>query len=249
MVAPEIGPPDLLLAVGKAQAREWNGQLDLVALIGDPPFAGEDRVEGDVLAAVAGQAEIALNAQGIDEELVSPPQIAVGIQHQTEVVVGEDIVAVAQGDPHLSRIVVGDQGDVEVVVVVGDPSLGVDRRSDLVARADLREAGGAGGLAPTRVIEESVYSDGAGGAFDGEGRQILGGEVGVGRGFGGDCGGEQNRGEEHGLPGGEASDEKRKRLELTTHPRTRGIRSPRRLGLILSRALRCSHLLRQPLQM
>ncbi len=174
MVAPEVRAPALLRLVGEAKARERKRDLHLIAALGHAALRVPDRVEADVLRlAPLRHAQVALNAERVDEELIAGGEIAIRIEHDAEVVVAEDVVALAKRRADLRGVVVGDEGDVEVLVVVRDPRFRLDRRCDLVARPDLAEVAELRRLRPGRVIELAVDLDLARDARHGGGRLPL----------------------------------------------------------------------------
>lgn len=117
-----------------------------------------------------------LNTDRIDEELVAPGQIAVGVEHDPEVIVAEDPVAFAERHAHRRGIVVGDQGDVEVLVVVGNPGLRIDRRPSGIARGVLGEVACVGHRLPARIVQFPIDPDRTRGAGDLQCRLVAGRE-------------------------------------------------------------------------
>ncbi len=187
--APEIEPPALDLGHGEAQGGHGDRHLDDVARVGDAGRRVPDDVEAGVLAVDAGPHQVALDAVGIDEELVGPGRLPVGVQEESHRVVVLVLVALAHRRAQCRRVVVADEGRVEVVVVVGEQGLGPHQGRDVVAGLALAETVGAGGVAPARVVETAVDVDLPRGAGDRQGRLVDGREV---RGGGGD-GGDQER--------------------------------------------------------
>ena len=96
---------------------------------------GPDGVPGIVLA--AGDVvldQVHLHAQRVDEELEGAALVVEGVEHDADEIVLEGAVAVGEAGADRRRLrIVGPEGDVEVLVVVGDPALGAHRRRDVVA--------------------------------------------------------------------------------------------------------------------
>ena len=160
---PQKGRPPLLFgSVREPEALERDRQLDPVAVLDHLPLALEDQVEPDVLPTLGGKADVALDPGRVDEDLVPPGGVAVGVQDDPEEVVAEDLVAVADRGPDGGRIVPGDQRDVEVFVVVGDPRLALDRGLALLGRIVLAEPGRPRGALPAGIVQVPVDLDLAG---------------------------------------------------------------------------------------
>ncbi len=87
----------------------------------------------------------------------------------------------------------GDERHVQVIVVVGDERLGLDRRPYAVAGLELGEAGRTRGAPPAGVVQLAVDVDRPGGAPDLQRRHAVGPELRgrIGRGLGGGGGGTQ----------------------------------------------------------
>jgi hypothetical protein len=144
---------------GKAQARERDGHLHLIASICDPPGDVIDEVVAQVLAAVVGPEQVPLDAVGVRGDLVGPDLVAEGVQAEDHVVVRPDAIPLGQGRAHTAWVVIADERDVEVLVIEGQERLRVHRRLDLVPGRMFGEVAGAGGADPAGVIQQTVNVD------------------------------------------------------------------------------------------
>ncbi len=155
-VSPEVDSPRLLLPVRETQAREGHRDLRHPTLIGDPARRLVDDIVGHVLAGGRREEEIPGNPVRVDGDLVGVRRFAVRVETQEHDVVAEDLVPLAEGGPHLLRLVVADEADVEVAVVVRDEGLRIDGRLGLVAGTMLGEVRGLCGSPPARVVKLPV---------------------------------------------------------------------------------------------
>jgi len=165
-------PGELAAAAGEADLLERDRDLDGVAVLVDAACRGPDEVERPVLAAGAVDG-VGLHAQRVDAELVGAALVVEGVEEDDDVVVlheGVDRVAVHQVGADLLRLgIMGAEGDVDVVAVVGDEALGSDRRLDVVARRPLVADWYRGRRLPGGLVEDAVDLDLRGGAGDREG--------------------------------------------------------------------------------
>ncbi len=190
------------LGLGEAQLVERHRDLHHVALVGDPAERVPDDVPGEVLAArdVVLQA-VELDAQRVDEELEGAPLVVERVQLDAHQVVVEDRVAVLQVGADRRRLgVVGAEGDVEAVVVVGHQALGLHRRRGVLARPGLVLEPQRQGLLPGRLVEDAVDRDRRGRPAD-----LVDPGLGAGRGVA-RLAGRRGAGEGQQQPGGGADE-------------------------------------------
>ena len=110
-----------------------------------------DRVPCDVLVAVVEDRVVGLHPGGVHRELVAGPPVVVGVEHQRDVVGRRRVVAA--GEQAHDAVGVGiecpDEG-VQVVLVVGDASLGAELRLGALGRLGLEELSRWPGRTATR---------------------------------------------------------------------------------------------------
>ncbi len=164
----DLEPPAVLALAARriAQALERDGHLRRPAVVDDSPARFEQRVPGPVAApthgpeaaAPAPQYCVPLDAVGVHREAVGPLLVEEGVEDHRDPVVAPGLVAVDPVGAHLGRVaVVGVEGEIEVVGVVGDADLGPLGRGRALDRVGLDEVGHEGRRAPDRVVEAPVH--------------------------------------------------------------------------------------------
>ena len=164
--AGHVEAPALRLAAGVAQALERDPDLDLVALVGDPPLRlpGEVGIQvgaaGDEAADLPGALApdaVALGAQRVHAEEEGAAAVVEGVDVDDDVVVVVDVVAVGHGGADRGRQpVVGHDAEVDRVRRVPDQDLGLLLGGPAVHRLVLPEAAEPGGLGPGGLVEHAV---------------------------------------------------------------------------------------------
>jgi hypothetical protein len=98
-----------------------------------------DEVDAGILS-LCRDLHVALYAEGVGEEHVAERLVAPRVQDDPHEVVVPDLVPGAERRPDLPRLgVAGDEGEVQVSVVVGDERLRLHRRLRVLPRLDLDE--------------------------------------------------------------------------------------------------------------
>ncbi len=159
--APRLRP----LAGREPQLLQRQRRFDDVAVGGDAGDGVPDHVPREVLDAVLlAEDRVGLDAQRVDAELERAPLVVERVDHHPDVVVLDErvrVVAVHEMGADLGRPrVVRAERDVEVLRVVGDEALGLDRRRHVVARHPLDRQRHDGGLLPGVFVEDAVHLDG-----------------------------------------------------------------------------------------
>src|SRR5690606_1367778 len=165
-IAPKRRPPLLHLPMRKTETAERYGDFRLPALRRQLSPGIKDDIEGQLLLAVTEHFQVALQPVRVDEELVRPGGITIGIEDNPDIVVGEDLVAIAHRHAHRRRIVVADEGEIETLGIISYQHLGRHRRSHLIAGRVLGKVICFGGADPAGIIELPVNLDRAGGTPD-----------------------------------------------------------------------------------
>jgi hypothetical protein len=169
-VAPEIHLPRLLGLVGEPQARERDRHLRHPAALDDAARRLVDHVIRRVLPRRRREEEVPRDPVRVHGDLVGVRRLAVGVEAQKHDVVREDLVALAEGRPHVPRVVVAHETDVHVAVVVREPGLRIDSRLRVVAGLILGEVRGLRRPAPAGIVQVAVDRDRSGRPRDGDRR-------------------------------------------------------------------------------
>jgi len=184
--APRVHAPDLLLLAAEPQLVEGHPELGRPPLLVVGHLAVPDRVPGGVpLHLAVAEDEVDLAPTRGEVELEAGPLVVVAVEADPDDVAREvaEVVAAARVAVHPVRLVVGADGEVEVLVVVEDLELGGLRRGGTLGGQLLRVVARPLPLPlPRLVVEPAVDHRGlqeqAGGGV--EARRVLPAE-GVGR--------------------------------------------------------------------
>ena len=154
-------PGQLFATARKSKLVEGNRHFDDVTFFRDATCRGPDRVPGRCLIAAQIVVEqIHLHAERIDEKLEGPSLIVEGVQHDADEVVVEGRVPIDHvGSNGLRIIVVGLESDIDMTAAVGDQTLGLHRRRDVLARAGLILQVDSGSFLPRRLVELGIDFD------------------------------------------------------------------------------------------
>ena len=175
----EVDAPDVLVLLREADLVEGDAQLDRPARAVDGGLGLPDAVPGVVFADIVRERHVGDRSGRVGIEGVAGALVEVGIDRDHEPVGVGLRVAAAEALADLRRLgVAAERGDVEGVVVVGDPDVGRLGRGGAVVRIVLGEAGRGGGGLPDGFIEAAVEGDGLGGADGLDGLDGGGGRLG-----------------------------------------------------------------------
>jgi hypothetical protein len=162
---------------GKTQRGEGQPHLDFVPGLGEAAGGVPDGVPGIVLVAghlVHGQ--VHLHPEGVGEELEGPPLVVERVEDQAHEVVLVGGVAIREPGADPVRLgIVGAEGDVKTVHVVGDPDLGADGSGTVLGGSRFVGQLERRGLSPGALVEPSVDLDLLGDLAHGVGRARSGG--------------------------------------------------------------------------
>src|SRR5579885_1993252 len=145
-------PPLLDVGVGEAQAFEWDRDQHNVAAPGQAPLGTPHRVERRVEAAIVaggpaahrafGPQRIPLDAQWVGGEGVAAARVVERVEHDLDGIIGENVFAPRHAGADLVGVAVpGDEGRVEVVLVVGEVDVGLLRGLRAIGRFAHHETG------------------------------------------------------------------------------------------------------------
>ena len=152
--------------------------------LGDGGLGLPDAVPGVVVVDVVGERGVGDGAGRVGVEGVAGALVEVRIDGDHEPVGVGLGVAAAHALADLGRVgVAAEGGDVEGVIVVGDPDLGRFGGGGAVLGVDLGEADGVGRGLPDGLVEAAVEGDGLRGADGLDGLGVGRGEGGAGSGF------------------------------------------------------------------
>src|SRR4030095_7172900 len=96
-------------------------------------------VNAEIFTAAFGHDAVALNTQRVKEHFKRLALVVESIEHDTDVIVLKDIVALGHRSPDLVRFISSFEGDVEELCVESDQYFGRLRRRRIVTRLDLIE--------------------------------------------------------------------------------------------------------------
>ncbi len=174
-----VDAPGEHFGLWKTHLRERNPHLD------DPPAVVAahrrfpHRVPRVVLIDVVVDDGVFLHAGRGHAKLDAGQMVVVGVEEDREPVgIGDDVAAGQPADDARRIAVVQPGGDIDRVVVIGQPQFRLLARRLSLVRQPLDEAGDHARLLPGEVVEPAVDADGARRAAGVEGRTILGGEYG-----------------------------------------------------------------------
>jgi len=148
-------------AVGFPETKlvEGDGKLDDIPPILDPSGAVPDGVPAGVHALVEADI-IPLDTDGISGENEVAPLIVKGVELEEDMVVVEDLVAVGVMGPDQGGLgVPAAEGGQEIILVGGQKTFRLDRRSDVLSGFDFITELEDAGRFPNFIIQDSVDFD------------------------------------------------------------------------------------------
>jgi len=118
--------PLLLCRIGKSQGAERNRSQHDIAVGGDHGVAVPKALPGKVVADPVGGDTVKLHSVGVHVEPKGVAMVVHGVDADCDAVVAEDLLALRRAGANQPGIVLDDEGDVEVLLVVGE--IGLSRR-------------------------------------------------------------------------------------------------------------------------
>jgi hypothetical protein len=160
-ITPDRKPEGVAIRVGVAELRKRNSKLGGPAQRIHRGGRVPHPVPGVVFVLIVGDGVVALDARGVDRELVAGAAIVIGVDHDLDLVAGGANVPARQQLEDLLRLgVEHPDEDVEVPLVIGDLRFGTEAGGPSFDRIELQEIGDGGRVPPHFVVGSAIDDHG-----------------------------------------------------------------------------------------
>src|SRR5215213_9876519 len=118
--AKEVNAPQLALARLEAKRLERNCYLDIEACFVNDALRLQQQIDAEVFAAAFRDDAVALDSEWIEKDLKGFSFVVESVEHEPDVIVVEDVVALGDGGAHFVGIVCRFESNVEKLRIEPD---------------------------------------------------------------------------------------------------------------------------------
>src|SRR5690349_5470894 len=116
----EVCAPEFAFARFEAKRLERNRDLDVEAGLVNDALRLHQQVHAEIFAASLGDDAVPLNPQRVEKDLESLAPVVERVEHEPDVIVLKDVVALGHCRAHFVRLVNRFESDVEKLRIVAD---------------------------------------------------------------------------------------------------------------------------------
>src|ERR1044072_9202650 len=116
----EMRAPEVSFARFKAQRLEWNRDLDVETGLMNDALRIHQEIDTEIFATSFGDDAVALDAEWIEKDFERFAFVVERVEHEADVIVVEDVVALGHGRADLVGLVSGFESDVEELRIETD---------------------------------------------------------------------------------------------------------------------------------